>query len=79
MQFPSPNELGFQVKKLIMTNLKVGKKILHILGLFSPESSIWWRHEIRMSKLLNFDFLENKKDFWSEMKNCFPSFTKALF
>ena len=25
LQFPSPSELGFQVQKLIMTNLKVGK------------------------------------------------------
>ena len=25
LQFPSPNGLGFQVKKLIVTNLKVGK------------------------------------------------------
>ena len=26
LQFPSPNGLGFQVQKLIMTNLKVAKK-----------------------------------------------------
>ena len=40
LQFPGPNGLGFQVQKLIMTNLKVGKKIFSIslLGLFSPES-----------------------------------------
>ena len=25
-QFPSPNGLGFQVKKLVLINLKVGKK-----------------------------------------------------
>ena len=32
LQFPSPNGLGFQVQKLIMTNLKVEKKIFHILA-----------------------------------------------
>ena len=40
---------------------------------------IWWRHEIRISKLLNFDFLENENNFLSEIKNIFPSFTKAFF
>ena len=40
LRFPSPNVLGFQVQKWIMTNLKVGKKIFFItfLELFSPES-----------------------------------------
>ena len=35
-QFPSPNGLGFQVQKLIVTNLKVGKKIFPYpyLGIF---------------------------------------------
>ena len=39
LQFPSPNELGFQVKKLVVTNLKVGNFFFSIslLGLFSPE------------------------------------------
>ena len=43
LQFPSPTGLGFQVQKLIMTNLKVGKKFFSIslLGLFSPESPTW--------------------------------------
>ena len=40
LRFPSPNGLGFQVQKWIMTNLKVGKKNFFItfLELFSPES-----------------------------------------
>ena len=45
LQFPSPNGLGFQVKKLVVTNLKVGKKhfffFISLLGLFSPEPSRW--------------------------------------
>ena len=32
LQFPSPKGLGFQVQKLIMTNLKVGKTFFHILA-----------------------------------------------
>ena len=32
---------------------------------------IWWRHEIWVSKILN--FLENEKSFWREIKNIFPS------
>ena len=32
---------------------------------------IWWRHEIWISGILKFDFLENKKSFWSEIKNIF--------
>ena len=44
-----------------------------------PSSSVnWWRHEIWISKVLFFDFLENEKSFWIE-KNMFPSFAKALF
>ena len=39
---------------------------------------IWWRREIWISKILKFDFLENKKNLWSEMKNIFPSLTSAL-
>ena len=31
LPFPSRNGLGFQVQKLIVTNLKVGKFFLHIL------------------------------------------------
>ena len=31
------------------------------------------------SKVLNFDFLENERSFWSEIKNIFPIFTSALF
>ena len=30
---------------------------------------IWWRHETWVSKILKFDFLENRKSFWSETKN----------
>ena len=39
LQFPSPNCLGFQVKKLVVTNLNVRKKFFFIslLGLFSSE------------------------------------------
>ena len=38
LQFPSHNGLGFQVQKLIMTDLKVGKNFSHILvWAFSPE------------------------------------------
>ena len=32
-----------------------------------------------ISKLLKFDFLQNKKSFWSEIRNIFPSFTSGLF
>ena len=32
---------------------------------------IWWHHKIWMSKVLNFDFLENGKRFWSQIKNIF--------
>ena len=40
---------------------------------------IWWPHEIWMSQILNFDFLDNNKSFWSEIKTFFlvsqvPSF-----
>ena len=35
--------------------------------------------EIWISKILNFDFLENEKSYQSEIKNIFPSFVKALF
>ena len=31
----------------------------------------YWPHEIWISKYLNFDFLENRKSFWSEIKNKF--------
>ena len=30
--------------------------------------STWWRHEICISKILNFGFVENEKCFWSEIK-----------
>ena len=30
-------------------------------------------------KSLKFDFLENEKNFWSEIKNIFPSFARAFF
>ena len=40
---------------------------------------IRWRHETWISKILKFGFLENKKSFWSEIKNIFPSFTSTLF
>ena len=41
LQFPSPHGFGFQVKKLVVTNLKVGKKFfISLLGLFSPEPPI---------------------------------------
>ena len=32
LQFPNPSGLGFQVKKLLVTNLKVRKKNFHILA-----------------------------------------------
>ena len=31
-----------------------------------------------MSKILEFDFLENEKSFWSEIKNIFPNFLSAV-
>ena len=31
-----------------------------------------------MSKMLNFDFLENEKSFWGEIKNILPSFTSSV-
>ena len=40
---------------------------------------IWCCHEIWISKILKFDFLENKKSFWSEIKSISPNFTNALF
>ena len=40
---------------------------------------IWWRHEFWKSENLNFYYLENKKSFWSEIKNIFPSFASTLF
>ena len=39
----------------------------------------WWRYEICISKILNFDFLENDKSFWSKIKNIFSNFTSASF
>ena len=39
---------------------------------------IWWRHEIWKCRILKFDYLENKKSFWSKIKNTFPSLTTAL-
>ena len=30
------------------------------------------------SKILKFDLLENEKNFWSEIKNIFPSLTNAF-
>ena len=32
VQFPSPNELGFQALNLIMINLKIGNFFFHILA-----------------------------------------------
>ena len=40
---------------------------------------IWWRHEIWISKILNFNSLENEKSFRSEIKNIFPSLISTLF
>ena len=40
---------------------------------------IWWRDEIWIPKILKFDFIENEKSFWSEIKNTFPSLTSVLF
>ena len=38
-----PNRLGFQVKKLVVTNLKVGKKIFHILSwAFFTRTTLYW-------------------------------------
>ena len=34
---------------------------------------------LNIYKILKFDFLKNEKSFWSEIKNIFPSFTRALF
>ena len=42
LPFPDPNRLGFHVKKLVVTNLQVGKKnFISLLGLFSPEPPIY--------------------------------------
>ena len=35
--------------------------------------------ENEISKIVKYDFLENEKSFWKEMKDIFPSFTSALF
>ena len=40
---------------------------------------IWWLHEIWISEILKFNFLEKKKSFWSEIKQHFSKFTSALF
>ena len=36
-------------------------------------------NEIWIPKILKFGFLENGKNFWSEIKNIFPSSTSSLF
>ena len=38
----------------------------------------WWCHDIWISEKLKFDYLKNKKSFWSELKNIF-CFTSAHF
>ena len=40
---------------------------------------IWWRHEIDHPETLKFEWLGDKKRFWSEIKIIFLSFKSALF
>ena len=40
---------------------------------------IWWRRQIFISKILKFYFLENEKNFWSEVQHIFPSFASDVF
>ena len=40
---------------------------------------IWWRHEIWKCKILKFDFLENEKSFWSEIRNIFLAWQVLVF
>ena len=40
---------------------------------------IWWRHDIWISENLKLDYLENKKNFWSEKKKHFSLFHKSPF
>ena len=35
-------------------------------------------HLMKFENLKLFDFLENEKSFWSEIKNIFPSLTSAV-
>ena len=35
---------------------------------------IGWRHETWLSKILNFDFLENEKSFWRKIKSISPRY-----
>ena len=39
---------------------------------------IRWRHDIRISEMIKFDYLKNEKSFRSEVKNMFPCFISAL-
>ena len=38
-----------------------------------------WNLNVWISEILKFDFLENEKSFWSEIKNNCPSLKSALF
>ena len=44
-----------------------------------PCLSTWWHHEILNSEILVFEYLKKEKNFWSALKNIFPSFKSALF
>ena len=39
---------------------------------------IWWHHEFWKCRTLKFDFLKNKKRFWSEIKKKFLQLTSTL-
>ena len=61
-------------KQTVFTSEVVQEKIFLALCV-----GIWWRHEIWKSKILKFDFLENEKSFWSEMKTVFLVWQVLLF
>ena len=57
----------------VLTSQFIQKNVFLVLCL-----SIWWRHKVWITKNLKFDFLENEKNFWTEIKNIFLSFTSVL-
>ena len=40
---------------------------------------IWWRHDIWVSQMFQFDYFKNQKSFRSEIKSIFSCFEIALF
>ena len=57
----------------VITSQFIQKNVFLVLCL-----GIWWRYKVWITENLKFDFLENEKRFWIEIKNIFPSFTSVL-